>query len=274
MLCSTDHGTACTSTGYSTVQNSSIGNISCSSTLYPEHPAAIKAVQLASLSPFVPHVSLDRLGGKYTLPDIEAFEQRRLGGKCTLPGMEEIKQRVLQLQVGLFTVPLLRALLALTGHLSVEHKRGLTVLLGGGDNHTVGAAEGGSSGSASSSSRDLMLPEPPALAAARQQDNISLADLSMGLVWALCMPSVKQLCNMSIAEHLSSAFGSEQLPFVIRSTQLWKEGKAPDAELDKFYPGVAQDYLAWLQESLLAVINEVVSRPQVRAQLLASAGHF
>jgi hypothetical protein len=162
-------------------------------------------------------------------------------------------------------------MLALTGLLSVEQKGRLTVLFGGADTHAAGIAEGGS---ASSSSSSLILPEPPSIAAARQQDSISLADLSMSLVWALCQPSVKGMCGATIAMHLSSAFESEQLPFVIRITQLWKEGKKPDRGLDKFYPSLAHDYLAWVQQSLLVIINEVVSRPQVRAQLLTSAGHL
>jgi hypothetical protein len=163
-------------------------------------------------------------------------------------------------------------MLALTGHLSVKQRAALIAMLGGGDSHAVGAAEGGSSGSASGSSSSLILPEPPRIAAARQQDSISLADLSMSLVWALCQPSIRRLCRASITEHLSSAFGSDQLPFVVRLTQLWKEGKAPDRDFDKYCEGVTQVYLAWVQASLLAVINEVLSRPQVRALLAASAG--
>jgi hypothetical protein len=150
-------------------------------------------------------------------------------------------------------------MLALTGHLPVEQKRGVVTLLGGEYTDTAETAEGGSA-----SRRifgNLVLPEVPAVAATRQQDSISLADLSVVLVWAHCKECAEEgVSGTPIADHLSIAFGAEHLPTIARISQLWREGKVANSDFGKLYPAVAKRweepsfrcaYFAWVQNSLL-----------------------
>jgi hypothetical protein len=225
-----------------------VGTVSTSEPTSCWEEAAVQAaLELVSL---VPHVAWSQLEAPvWSQPFIktEAVHSHCMSGV-----------RVVQ--------PLLRAICVLNGAglLTERHSRGVVAVLGGVPRCS---SDTNSSGSHQSS---LLLQEPSDLEYNRMAAGLSYADWSDILLLSSNYPTAARVTPLS--GHLLQAFGERQLPAVAayqRATPM--SDTQPQAFVDSAVQerwdnlrglGIFDPYLSWVQETLLLVINEVLSFKQ------------
>jgi hypothetical protein len=166
------------------------------------------------------------------------------------------------------TITATNVIAALDGNSSSTTSAGVTTTTD--TTNATGISQSSSSSSSSSMAASLLIEEPSSLAQQRQALGVSLEELAMVML-KLCaqdQPDYQEDRYVSILNNLVAAFDHRQLPSITRAQQSrrqsWSNGVPPRLQ-KAWHEGELRDtYLTWVQNTLLKIINGVLSEAGAR----------